>query len=70
MPHRGGPFEDDPDPSDRKYPGNPMRSYRTLDPLRVVEEVVDREPCPPKVLPRVRDHLAELKHQGVEAVDD
>jgi rifampin ADP-ribosylating transferase len=34
-----GPFEDDPDLTDKKFPGNPTRSYRTREPLRVVGEV-------------------------------
>jgi rifampin ADP-ribosylating transferase len=65
-----GPFEDDPNLTDQRFPGNPTRSYRTRDPLRVVGEVVDWEPHPPEALQRMRDHLAELRRQGVEAIDD
>ena len=42
-----GPFEDDPNLTDKKFPGNPTRSYRTRDPLRVVGEVEDWVPHPP-----------------------
>ena len=65
-----GPFEDDPNLTDQKFPGNPTRSYRTRDPLRVVEEVVEWEPHSPEVLQHMRDHLAELERLGVEAIND
>jgi hypothetical protein len=42
-----GPFEDDPDLTDKKFAGNPTRSYRSRAPLRVVGEVTDWEPTPP-----------------------
>lgn len=65
-----GPFENDPNLTDQRFPGNPTRSYRTTQPLRVVEEVVDWEGHPPEVLQAMRDHLAELKRQGVEAINE
>ena len=45
-----GPFEDDPNLTDKKFPGNPTRSYRTREPLRVVAEILDWEPASPEVL--------------------
>jgi rifampin ADP-ribosylating transferase len=65
-----GPFEDDPNLTDKRFPGNPTRSYRTRDPLRVVEEVLDWEGHPAEVLQHMRDRLAELERQGVEAIND
>jgi rifampin ADP-ribosylating transferase len=65
-----GSFEDDPNLTDKKFPGNPTRSYRTREPLRVVEEVVDWTPHAPEVVEQMRDHLAELKRRGVEAIND
>ena len=65
-----GPFEDDPNLTDQRFPGNPTRSYRTRDPLRVVEEVTDWTPHEPEVLQSMRDHLAELERQGIEAIND
>lgn len=65
-----GPFEDDPNLTDQRFPGNPTRSYRTRDPLRVVAEVVDWEGHPPEVLQHMRDRLEELKRQGVEAINE
>ena len=43
-----GPFEDDPDLTDKKFSGNPTRSYRSRAPLRVLGEVTDWEPSPPE----------------------
>jgi rifampin ADP-ribosylating transferase len=65
-----GPFEDDPNLTDKKFPGNPTRSYRTRDPLRVVEEVLGWEPHPPEVLQQMRDHVEEIKRLGIEAIND
>jgi rifampin ADP-ribosylating transferase len=65
-----GPIEDDPNLTDKRFPGNPTRSYRTREPLRVVGEVADWEPHGPEVLQAMRDRLAELDRQGVEAINE
>jgi rifampin ADP-ribosylating transferase len=65
-----GPIEDDPNLTDKKFPGNPTRSYRTQQPLRVVGEILDWEPHPSEVLQDMRNHLEELKRLGVEAIND
>ena len=65
-----GHFEDDPNLTDKKFPGNPTRSYRTREPLRVLEEVRDWQPHSPEVLQNMRNHLEELKRLGVEAIND
>ena len=65
-----GPFEDDPNLTDKRFPGNPTRSYRTREPLRVVAEVLHWEPHPPEVLQDMRNHLEELKRLGIEAIND
>ena len=64
------PFEDDPNLSDKRFPGNTTRSYRTREPLRVVGEVLHWEPHSPEVLQDIRDHLKELKRLGIEAIND
>jgi rifampin ADP-ribosylating transferase len=64
-----GTFENDPNLTDKRFPGNPTRSYRTKEPVRVVAEVPDWEGHPPEVLQHMRDRLAELEEQGVEAED-
>jgi hypothetical protein len=65
-----GTFEDDPNLTDKKFPGNPTRSYRTLQPLRVVDEVLDWVRHSPEELKKMRDHLDELKRLGIEAIND
>ncbi len=64
-----GPFEDDPNLTDKKFPGNPTRSYRTRDGLRVVGEVTDWTGHTPEQLKAMRDHLERLEAQGIEAIE-
>lgn len=65
-----GPFVDDPNLTDKRFPGNPTKSYRSKEPLRVLGEVTDWVGHPPEALKAMRDHLERLKQQGIEAVDD
>jgi len=65
-----GPIEDDPNLTDKRFPGNPTRSYRTRQPLRVVSEVLDWKGHPPHVLQAMLDHLEKLKRLGIEAIND
>jgi hypothetical protein len=65
-----GPFEDDPNLTDKKFPGNPTKSYRTRDPLRVAGEVKDWQGHPPEQLQAMKDHIERLKQQGIEAIDE
>jgi hypothetical protein len=52
-----GPIEDDPNLTDKKYPGNPTRSYRSRDPLRVTGEVTDWQGHSPEKLKAMRDSV-------------
>jgi rifampin ADP-ribosylating transferase len=65
-----GPFEDDPNLTDKKFPGNPTKSYRTKHPLRVTGEVSDWRGHSPEALKAMKDHLEELKRKGIEAIED
>ena len=65
-----GPFEDDPNLTDQKYPGNPTKSYRSRDPLRVTGELKGWQGHPSEQLQAMRDHLERLRRQGVEAIED
>lgn len=56
-----GEFEDDPNVTDRKFPGNPTRSYRSRDPLRIVGEVTDWTRQTPEALQIWRDRLAAIR---------
>jgi Rifampin ADP-ribosyl transferase len=55
-----GPFEDDPNVTDKKFPGNPTRSYRSREPLRIVAEVSDWTRQTPEALQAWRDRLAAV----------
>jgi hypothetical protein len=56
-----GAFEDDPNVTDRKFPGNPTRSYRSGEPLRVLREEHDWTRLTPEALQAWHDRLAELR---------
>lgn len=56
-----GPFENDPNVTDKKFPGNPTRSCRSADPLRIVEEVTDWTRLTPEALQTWRDRLAAIR---------
>jgi rifampin ADP-ribosylating transferase len=64
-----GPIFDDPNLTDKKFPGNPTQSYRSREPIRVTGEVTEWEGHPPERLKAMKDHLERLKAQGVEAID-
>jgi rifampin ADP-ribosylating transferase len=65
-----GPIEDDPNLTDKKYPGNPTKSYRSRDPLRVTGEVRKWQGHAPEQLKAMKDHLDRLKELGIEAIED
>jgi hypothetical protein len=65
-----GRIEDDPNVTDKRFPGNPTRSYRTTEPLRIVAEVLDWEPPSPELVARLRAATAEMSELGIEAMDD
>ncbi len=56
-----GSFEDDPNVTNKKFPGNPTRSYRSQEPLKVIGEVTDWQRLTPKELQDWRDRLANIK---------
>lgn len=65
-----GPVEDDPDLTDRKFPGNPTMSYRSAHPFRVVGEVAVWQGHPPEQVRAMKESLATLKEQGVRSLND
>ncbi len=64
-----GPIFDDPNLTDRKFPGNPTLSYRSREPIRVTGEVTQWQGHSPERLKEMKDHLERLAAQGVEAID-
>jgi Rifampin ADP-ribosyl transferase len=64
-----GPIVDDPNLTDKKFPGNPTLSYRARDSLRVVGEVTKWQGHSPEQLQYMKDGLERLKTQGAEIID-
>ncbi len=65
-----GALEDDPNVTDRKYPGNPTRSYRTREPVKIVGEITDWVGHSPAQVQRMRDRLADLERRRAVVIDD
>jgi rifampin ADP-ribosylating transferase len=65
-----GAFENDPNLTNVRFPGNATRSYRSRDPLKVLGEVTDWRGHDPEVLKHMKDNVAAMKAQGVEAIND
>jgi hypothetical protein len=65
-----GPIEDDPNLTDKKFPGNPTKSYRSRHPLLVTGELTNWEGHAPDVLQAMKDNVERLKRLGIEAIDD
>jgi rifampin ADP-ribosylating transferase len=65
-----GEFEDDPNVTDKKFPGNPTQSFRSGEPLRVVGKLDDWVGHSPEKLQGMRDRLNGLKRQGAAQIED
>ena len=65
-----GPFEDDPNLTNKKFRGNPTKSFRSREPLRITREIVDWQGHAPQAIQSMKDGLERLKQLGVEAIDD
>jgi rifampin ADP-ribosylating transferase len=65
-----GDFENDPNVTDKKFPGNPTKSYRSTQPFRVVGEVKVWQGHPAEQVKTMKEHLDKLKGQGVNSLKD
>lgn len=65
-----GFIEDDPNLTDKKFPGNPTKSYRSRKALRIVGEVADWKGHSPERLKEMLDNLEKLKERGVEVIEE
>lgn len=65
-----GPIEDDPNLTDKKYPGNPTKSYRSIHPFKVVGEITVWCGHPQEQVSAMKEALAKLKASGIEAIED
>ncbi len=64
-----GPIEDDPNLTDKKFPGNPTKSYRSKHPFKVVGEITIWQKHSPEKVKAMKDGLAKLNEQGIEAIE-
>lgn len=65
-----GEIEDDPNLTDKKFPGNPTRSYRSKHPFKIVGEVTVWQGHSVEQIKAMKDGLAKLAEQGIEAIED
>ena len=64
-----GPIIDDPNLTDKKFPGNPTLSYRSRDPLRVIAEVTNWQGHSPERLQQMKENVARAKAEGTAIID-
>ena len=65
-----GGFEDDPNVTDKRFPGNPTQSFRSREPLRILGELLDWVGHSQEKLQAMRDGLDALKRQGAAKIED
>ena len=65
-----GAIEDDPDLTDKKFPGNPTKSYRSIYPFMVVGEVINWQGHSDEQVIAMRAGLSRLREQGIESLND
>lgn len=65
-----GQIENDPDLTDKKFPGNPTMSYRTTKPFRVVGEVTVWQGHTTEQVKAMKDGIAKLLEQGINSLND
>ncbi|MFC6999749.1 NAD(+)--rifampin ADP-ribosyltransferase [Rufibacter roseus] len=65
-----GPLEDDPDLTDKIFPGNPTKSYRSQHPFKVVGEVTLWQGHPKEQVQVMKERLAKLKEQGISSLNE
>jgi hypothetical protein len=65
-----GPYEGDPNVTDKRFPGNPTMSYRSREPLLVIAEVTNWQGHPPERLQEMKDGLARLQAEGRNHIID
>ncbi len=65
-----GTIEDDPNLTDKKFPGNPTKSYRSAHPFKVVGEVTVWQSHSVEQINAMKGGVAKLKEKGIEAIED
>jgi len=64
-----GPIDDDPNLTDKKFPGNPTLSYRSREPVRVIGEVTQWQGHPAERVAEMRENIARVMATGREIID-
>ncbi|MFB5946433.1 NAD(+)--rifampin ADP-ribosyltransferase [Albibacterium sp. RHL897] len=65
-----GKIENDPDLTDKKFPGNPTQSFRSTEPFKVVGEVTVWQGHSAEQVKTMQEHLEKLKEQGINSLND
>ncbi|WP_105381990.1 NAD(+)--rifampin ADP-ribosyltransferase [Neorhizobium alkalisoli] len=65
-----GTVEDDPNLTDKRFPGNPTLSYRSREPLRVIGEVTGWQGHSPEQVQQMKEGLARLTAEGANTIID
>ena len=65
-----GEFEDDPNVTDKRFPGNPTLSFRSSEPVRIIGELTHWTGHTPEQIARMRNSLAKLEREGRAVIDD
>lgn len=65
-----GAIEDDPNLTDKKFPGNPTKSYRSAHPFKVVGEITIWQGHSPEQIKAMKDGVERAKRLGIEAIED
>jgi hypothetical protein len=65
-----GSIEDDPNLTNKRFPGNPTKSYRSRNPVRIIGEITDWSGHSADQLKEMFDHLESLKQRGIEAIEE
>lgn len=65
-----GDFENDPNLTDKRFPGNPTRSYRSKDPLKVVAQLASWERHTDEEMEQMKSSLEKLRREGKAIIED
>lgn len=65
-----GDYEDDPNVTDKKFPGNPTKSYRSKQPLKIIAEVFNWTGHSPEMLNNMIENIKKLSEMGIKAEDE
>lgn len=65
-----GPFEDDPNLTDKKFPGNITASYRSREPLRVIGELEQWTGHSPEQIAAMKEGLARAIAEGRAEIEE